>query len=122
LVALVVLGLFPGGYGFVEDAVHLASDGHLVDAHRHVDDQAERGPHDDLDSLDVTASDHHEEHDCSGAFHTCGCHVAAAFVVDVNGPPTLPPPLLAERDTQRLRRIDRGAVGDHTSLERPPRV
>lgn len=122
LVALVVLGLFPGGYGFVEDAVHLATDGHLVDAHIHVDDSAERGPHDDLDSLDVSDRDHHEEHDCSGAFHTCGCHVAAVFVVDVNGPPSLPPPLLAERDQHRWRRINRAANGDHTNLDRPPRV
>ena len=119
MVALVVLGLCPGGWGFVEDAVHLVSEGHTVDAHVHV------VAHNDSDGV---ADDGHEDHDgpgdehgCSGAFHTCGCHVGAVFVVVAAAAPALMVPLVSVTDS-RFGPVDGGAAGDVVGLDRPPRV
>ena len=121
LIAFVVLGLCPGGYGFVEDAVHLVQEGHLVDAHAHrgghVDDDV-RGPHDDLDGSHEAPGD---EHGCSGAFHTCGCHAGAVFVVDLTGPPPLRLPLLSMR-ASRFAVVDNDASADTVGFDRPPRA
>lgn len=113
LIALLLVGLCPGGYGFVEDAVHLLQEGHLVDAHnssKKIDDSV--CARDDRDGG-------HDEHGCSGTFHTCGCH-SAAFVVDLSSP-ALRLPVLLVRDS-RFVLVDGGASADTIGFDRPPRA
>ncbi len=120
LIALVVLGLCPGGYGFVQDAVHLVTDGHVVDAHRHNDAVA---AHDDV-SADANGHDDRapgDEHGCSGTFHTCGCHAGAVYFVEADGPPELRLPLLLMRDS-RFSTINNDASADVDGFDRPPRA
>lgn len=125
VVALVVLGLCPGGYGFVEDAVHLVQEGHLIDAHAHrgghVGDDVRGNAHNEHDDLDGSHEAPGDEHGCSGAFHTCGCHAGAVFVVDVTGPPALRLPLLSMREG-RFPRVDGDASADVLGFDRPPRA
>lgn len=118
MIALVVLGLCPGGYGFVEDAVHLVQAGHLVDADGHIADNVRVPGHDELDDEHDAPG---EEHGCSGAFHTCACHVGAVFVVDLTGPPALRLPLLSMRSS-RFAVVDGEASADSVGFDRPPRA
>lgn len=55
--------MVPGASEFIENAWHLATEGHLA----HAIDDAEHHPED-------------EEHGCSGAFHFCSCHTTPSFL------------------------------------------
>ena len=71
---LLVWQLMPGIAEIVENAVHLAREGHLA----HAPEDAEHRSSD-------------AEHDCSGPYHFCVCHVSTPFVVAHVASATAPP-------------------------------
>ncbi|HFE45894.1 MAG TPA: hypothetical protein ENJ18_10465 [Nannocystis exedens] len=101
LALLLVFALTPGGAEIVENAVHLATDGHTA----HSVDDAAHAPKGD-------------EHGCSGAMHVCTCHSSASFLVAEVGV-SIPPPSI---DELSLVRADEGRAmpGYVTGVYRPP--
>ena len=96
--------MFPGTVEVVQDAVHLAVEGHSA--------------HDD--SVDHHADDPSDEHGCSGPYHACTCCTSATFVAHV-APIALSSNELGTFDV--VISIDTPVPSDHLDrLFRPPTV
>ncbi len=101
LALLLVFSMTPGGAEIVENAVHLATDGHTA----HSIDDAAHAPEGD-------------EHGCSGTMHLCACHSSPSFLVAEVGVSVLPPSI----DELSRVRADEGRVmpGHIAGVYRPP--
>ena len=65
---ILVLSLMPGAAEAVENAVHLATEGHLA----HADEHQPGDSHQPADG----------EHGCNSVFHLCACHASVSFVLN----------------------------------------
>jgi len=103
LALILVFVLTPGSTEVVENAVHLATDGHTAHAIDDADHTPEGG-----------------EHGCSGIIHSCGCHGSVSFLVFDTGPEL---PAAALRNSSVIPRADsRVAAGYRLGVYRPPAV
>jgi len=102
LALLLVFVLTPGSTEIVENAVHLATDGHMAHAIDDADHTSEGG-----------------EHGCSGVIHSCGCHGSVSFLVMETDPRvSLAAP---QSSSAHARAADtRVADGHRLGVYRPP--
>lgn len=98
---MLVFVLTPGAAEIVENAAHLAKDGHTA----HAIDDAEHTPAGD-------------EHGCSGTIHVCACHSSTCFMVSDRFPSVAPASLI----DASLTSADGGhaAAGYRLGVHRPP--
>jgi hypothetical protein len=102
LTLFLVFILTPGATELLENAAHLAVEGHGA----HALDDAEHAPEGD-------------EHGCSSTFHVCACHSSTCFVMRefklaVTPPSALPEPITSRGADQQL------LAGYELGVFRPP--
>lgn len=99
---LLALAMMPGAFEIMENASHLATEGHLAHSAAEEDDHDSPSP----------------EHGCTAIFHFCGCHANLAFF----GGST--PPVTALTNIDSVDDLGRGSQlgGYRAAVERPPRA
>ncbi len=99
---VLAMAMMPGAFELLENAAHVAVEGHLAHAAAAGDEHDPTGP----------------EHGCTPIFHSCGCHASLAFV----GGST---PAAVDLGAARLAGgLDPGPplVGFWPSIDRPPQA
>lgn len=99
---VLALALTPGAVEILENAAHLATEGHLAHVAPDGDRHRPTGP----------------EHGCTPVFHFCGCHASLAFLG------TQPPPATSLRIVGLSGQLapDTPLTAFWPSVDRPPQV
>ncbi len=99
---VLALAMMPGAVELMENAAHLATEGHLAHA------AADGDRHEPADP----------EHGCTSTFHLCGCHAGLAFLVAPR-PPAID---LREAGFSSFPASSLPPTGFWSTIDRPPRV